>query len=122
MRNAPVSRCAPCRCCYSAIPKPARRFWSQRRSLADILGIFGREALDYGTLWGPPKPTDPGAFAFKIFLNYDGAGNQFGETSVSGSSSDPDTLSLYAAQSSDSALTVLVLNKSTSDGTDNRGL
>ena len=84
---------------------------------ADILGIFGREELDYGTLWGPPKPTDPGAFAFKIFLNYDGAGNQFGETSVSCSSSDPDTLSLYAAQRSDSALTVLVLNKTTSDVT-----
>jgi hypothetical protein len=42
---------------------------------ADILGIFGREALDYGTLWGPPAPTDPGAFAFKIFLNYDGNGS-----------------------------------------------
>ena len=28
---------------------------------ADILGIFGRESLDYGTLWGPPAPTDPGA-------------------------------------------------------------
>ena len=78
---------------------------------ADILGIFGREALDYGTLWGPPAPTDPGAFAFKIFLNYDGNGSQFGGTSVSATTSDPDTLSIFAAQRSDSALTVLVLNK-----------
>lgn len=78
---------------------------------ADILGIFGREALDYGTLWGPPAPTDPGAFAFKIFLNYDGNGNQFGGTSVSATTSDPDTLSIFAAQRVDSALTVLVLNK-----------
>jgi uncharacterized protein (TIGR03437 family) len=78
---------------------------------ADILGIFGRESLDYGTLWGPPATTDPGAFAFKIFLNYDGNGSQFGETSVSATSTDYDTLSIFAAQRHDSALTVLVLNK-----------
>jgi uncharacterized protein (TIGR03437 family) len=49
---------------------------------ADLLGIFGREGLDMATLWGPPKPTDPGAFAFKIYRNYDDAGGAFGETSV----------------------------------------
>jgi uncharacterized protein (TIGR03437 family) len=78
---------------------------------ADILGIFGREALDFGTLWGPPNPGDPGAFAFGIFLNYDGNGNQFGETSISAATSDPDTLDIFAAQRSDTALTILVLNK-----------
>jgi len=81
---------------------------------ADVLGIFGQQALDYGTLWGPPASTDPGAFAFKIFLNYDGNGSQFGGTSVSATTSDPDTLSIFAAQRVDSALTVLVLNKTTS--------
>jgi uncharacterized protein (TIGR03437 family) len=80
---------------------------------ADILGIFGAYGLDLGTLWGAPAPTDPGAFAFKIFLNYDGDGSQFGGTSISATSSDPDTLSIYAAQGVDSALTVLVLNKTT---------
>ena len=89
---------------------------------ADILGIFGREALDYGTLWGPPAPTDPGAFAFKIFLNYDGNGSQFGGTSVSATTSDPDTLSIFAAQRVDSALTVLVLNKTTGDISDSISL
>jgi uncharacterized protein (TIGR03437 family) len=78
---------------------------------ADILGIFGREGLDLGTLWGPPAPTDPGAFAFQMFLNYDGLGSQFGATSVSATSSDADSLSLFAAQRADSALTILVLNK-----------
>ncbi|MGC9949466.1 MAG: glycoside hydrolase family 44 protein [Bryobacteraceae bacterium] len=82
---------------------------------ADILGIFGAYGLGLGTLWGAPAPSDPGAFAFKIFLNYDGNGNQFGGTGVSATSSDPDTLSIYAAQRVDSALTVLVLNKTTSD-------
>ncbi len=78
---------------------------------ADILGIFGREALDLGALWSTPAPTQPGAFAFQIFLNYDGSGSQFGEISVSATTSDPDTLSIFAAQRTDSALTVLVLNK-----------
>jgi uncharacterized protein (TIGR03437 family) len=80
---------------------------------ADILGIFGQQSLDYGTLWGPPAPTDPGAFAFKIFLNYDGNGSQFGGTGISATTNDPDTLSIFSAQRVDSALTVLVLNKTT---------
>jgi uncharacterized protein (TIGR03437 family) len=89
---------------------------------ADIFGIFGREQLDYGTLWGTPNPTDPGAFAFKIFLNYDGNGNQFGETSVSATTDNADVLSIFAAERHDSALTVLVLNKTTTDLTDTIGL
>jgi uncharacterized protein (TIGR03437 family) len=89
---------------------------------ADILGIFGRESLDYGTLWGPPAPTDPGAFAFKIFLNYDGNGSQFGGTSVSATTQNADVLSIFAAQRYDSALTVLVLNKTTGAITDSISL
>ncbi|MGD0201264.1 MAG: glycoside hydrolase family 44 protein [Bryobacteraceae bacterium] len=78
---------------------------------ADILGIFGREGLDLGTLWGTLKTTDPGAFAFKIYRNYDGIGGAFGETSVQATTGNPDQLSIFAAQRSDSALTILVLNK-----------
>ncbi|MGA3027348.1 MAG: hypothetical protein ABSF98_21530 [Bryobacteraceae bacterium] len=89
---------------------------------ADILGIFGREGLDYGTLWGPPQLTDPGVFAFRIFLNYDGTGNQFGETSISATSDNPDALSIFAAQRSDMALTILVLNKTYAAITDNVSL
>jgi uncharacterized protein (TIGR03437 family) len=89
---------------------------------ADILGIFGANGLGLGTLWGQPAPTDPGAFAFKIFLNYDGNGNQFGGASVSATSSDPDTLSIFAAQRVDSALTVLVLNKTNGDISDSISL
>ena len=38
---------------------------------ADILGIFGREGLDLGALWGPPDLNQPLMFAFKMFRNYD---------------------------------------------------
>jgi uncharacterized protein (TIGR03437 family) len=89
---------------------------------ADILGIFGAYGLGMGTLWGAPAPTDPGAFAFKIFLNYDGNGSQFGGTGVSANSSNPDTLSVFAGQRLDSALTVLVLNKTTGDVSDSISL
>ncbi|MBF0496960.1 MAG: VCBS repeat-containing protein [Deltaproteobacteria bacterium] len=79
---------------------------------ADVLGIFGRESLDLATLWGPPATTDPGAFAFRIYRNYDGSGNGFGNESVVATSSDQDTLAVYAARrSADNALTVIVINK-----------
>jgi len=87
---------------------------------ADILGIFGREGLDLGAIWPSftLTPSYPGAFAFKIFLNYDGIGSQFGETSVSATTGNPDVLSIFAARRHDSALTVLVLNKTASAITD----
>lgn len=83
---------------------------------ADVLGIFGREGLDLATLWEPPDLMEPGAFAFKMYLNYDGAGSSFGDTSVSAVSPNPDQLALYAAQrQADGALTLMVINKSNSD-------
>ncbi|MCB0194379.1 MAG: hypothetical protein KDJ65_20685, partial [Anaerolineae bacterium] len=80
---------------------------------ADVLGIFGREGLDLATLWSPPQLSDPGAFAFRLYRNYDGNGSMFGDVSVSAESSDPAVLSIYAAQRpSDNVLTVVVINKS----------
>ncbi len=79
---------------------------------ADILGIFGREGVDLATLWDPPAPTEPGAHIFRLYLNYDGAGHAFGNTSVQSGSSDQSQLSVYAAQrSSDSRVTAVVINK-----------
>jgi hypothetical protein len=79
---------------------------------ADVLGIFGREGLDLATLWDPPSATQPGAFAFRVYLNYDGAGRAFGDVSVRALSTDQDQLAVYAAQrSGDGALTAVVINK-----------
>ena len=83
---------------------------------ADVLGIFGREGLDLATLWGPPGATQPGAFAFRMYRNYDGAGHGFGGVGVEATSDDQATLSVYAAQRmSDNALTVIVINKTASN-------
>ena len=82
---------------------------------ADVLGIYGRQSLDFANLWTVPKPTDPVAFSFRLYRNYDGAGGQFGNTSVNSNSTDQGQLSVYGAlRSSDGALTVVAINKTTS--------
>jgi hypothetical protein len=78
---------------------------------ADVLGIFGREGVDLATLWSPPEASDPGAYAFRMYRNFDGQGQKFGETGVQASSTNQDKLAVYAAQRSDQALTILVINK-----------
>ena len=81
---------------------------------ADVLGIFGQQGVDFANMWSPPAPTDPIAYSFRLFRDYDGQGGQFGATGIAASSSNPGNLSVYAAQrSTDNALTVLVLNKTT---------
>ena len=83
---------------------------------ADLLGVFGREGLDMAAIWAPPGAGTPGFYAYKIYRNYDDAGNGFGDVSVSARSEDQSKLSVYAAErSSDHALTVLVVNKSFAD-------
>ena len=79
---------------------------------ADVLGIFGREGLDMALLWSPPQSTQPAAYAFRMFRNYNGAGGRFGETSVSAVSNDQDRLALYAAEeTATGALTLIAINK-----------
>jgi hypothetical protein len=79
---------------------------------ADVLGIFGREGLDLATHWAPPTASQPGAYAFRMYRNYDGDGGRFGDVSVQSSSGDQGQLAIYGAErTSDGALTVLIVNK-----------
>jgi hypothetical protein len=81
---------------------------------ADVLGIFGREGIDLATLWAGPKASEPGAYAFRMFRNYDGKGAAFGDTSLRATSADQDKLAIYAAERADKALTIAVINKTDS--------
>ncbi|HXN97541.1 MAG TPA: glycoside hydrolase family 44 protein [Candidatus Acidoferrales bacterium] len=82
---------------------------------ADVLGIYGRESLDFANFWTVPKPTDAVAYSFRLYRNYDGAGGKFGDTSVNSTSTDQAQLSVYGAlRSIDGALTVVAINKTTS--------
>lgn len=80
---------------------------------ADVLGIFGREGINLAMLFDGPKTTDPGAFAFRMFLNYNGIGGKFGTTSIYSYTTTPDTLAVYTAEeASGIGLTVMIINKS----------
>ncbi|MCC3575910.1 MAG: glycoside hydrolase family 44 protein [Microcoleus sp. PH2017_40_RAT_O_B] len=90
---------------------------------AEILGIFGREQLDLATLWGPPKSSEPGAYAFRTYMNYDGKGGKYGETWVRSQSTDLGQLSIYGAQrTQDGALTLVIINKTSKNLTSNLSL
>jgi len=87
---------------------------------ADVLGIFGREGLDLATFFDPGQgdplqttfPSSPGAYAFRIYRNYDGQGSKFGDISMQATSSDQSKLAIYAAQQgNDGSLTLVVINK-----------
>lgn len=79
---------------------------------ADLLGIFGREGLDLATLWGAPRFSDPAAYAFRMYRNYDGAGAGFGQTSVQAGSANHEQISVYASlRDADGALMLMVVNK-----------
>jgi hypothetical protein len=85
---------------------------------ADILGIFGREGLDIGTLWGPPDPATqtPGLMAFEAFRNYDGANSTFGDMALLSTSADQGKLSVYGAlRTRDNTVTIVVINKTYGD-------
>jgi hypothetical protein len=93
---------------------------------ADVLGVFGREGLDLATLWNniyygknlSSFATLPGAYAFRMYRNYDGAGGKFGDVSIKSTTSNQAQLAIYTAlRSSDGALTVMVINKTASSQT-----
>ena len=81
---------------------------------ADILGIFGKHGVYLASFWPLHNDLTYTAAAFKLYRNYDGAGRQFGNTSVAASANDTVTCSTYASIEDNTAtrLHVIVLNKS----------
>ncbi len=81
---------------------------------ADILGIFGKNGVYLASIWPLHADVSYVAAAFKLYRNYDGAGRQFGNTSVAATASDSVTCSTYASleDASTARLHLIVLNKS----------
>ena len=48
-------------------------------AVADVLGIFGSEGVDLATHWGSVIEDSPVYWAFRMYRNYDGEGNGFGD-------------------------------------------
>ncbi|MFK7804745.1 MAG: glycoside hydrolase family 44 protein [Anaerolineae bacterium] len=81
---------------------------------ADVLGIFGRENLHMALMWGwlNIDASEPWAYAFRMYRNYDGQKSTFGDQSVLAVSSNEWDMATFAARrSSDNALTIMVINK-----------
>jgi hypothetical protein len=93
---------------------------------ADVLGIFGREGVHTAALWpqagvyaqpyvGDGAKAYAYAFgAFRMFLNYDGAGARFGDTGVAATNPDPANTSFYASVDEQQRVVVVAINKTTS--------
>jgi hypothetical protein len=77
---------------------------------AEVLGTFGREQLDYATVWGPPQPTDIGFAAYTLYTNYDGNGGHFGSTNARATVSGAGAQA-YAAVGSAGQLTIALVNE-----------
>jgi hypothetical protein len=80
---------------------------------ADVLGIYGKYGVRLAAYWTTPTDSNgnllPPAEAFRLFRNYDGAGGQFGGTSI-GAATSLANVAVYGATDGNS-LTVLVINK-----------
>ncbi len=85
-------------------------------AVAETLGQLGSNGIDSAYYWTVPAANSPAYWAFRAFRNYDGAGAQFQDISVSATDdvgSATDRLSVFAAKdSATSKVTVVALNMS----------
>lgn len=88
---------------------------------AEALAIFGRESVDIATRWVMPVTNTLVEDAFKLYMNYDGAGSKVAGDSVRATTSDVDSVGAYAVRSAGSGTTIRILlfNKATSSRTVN---
>ena len=84
-------------------------------TIADVLGIFGREDLYYATYWTHPEANSPGYFAFKMYSNFDDANGRFGGTqplSIPLYPENPNEVGFYAARDrATGTLYLMLINK-----------
>src|SRR6185437_14758740 len=86
---------------------------------ADMLGIFGVQGLFAANLWPPNGNFDYAVAGFRAFRGFDGAGANFGDTSVSATSSDVSKVAVYASTDSTKPgrVVFVAINRTTSSHT-----
>ena len=98
----------------------AERHINGATAQADVLGIFGREGLDFAARWTTPDRGTPAYNSIAIYRNYDSHGSTFGDISVNATVPNPDAIAAFAAiRTTDQALTLMVINKTVSSATVN---
>jgi hypothetical protein len=81
---------------------------------AEVLAVFGREGVDLATRWVAPESPSRVLQAFRLFLDYDGAGSSLAGESIRASSSDIDDVGAYAILTAEDQVALLLFNKATS--------
>ena len=87
----------------------AEDHWSGGLSLVDVLGVLGREDVYLACKWDVFKSYSKAAY--NLYLNYDGNGAKFGNTSVYAMQSDTVSLSSFASLDDDGNLHIIIVNK-----------
>ncbi|MFC5470961.1 glycoside hydrolase family 44 protein [Cohnella suwonensis] len=80
---------------------------------AEALAIFAREGVDYAMRWGALPADTPLEDAFKLFLDYDGAGSKIEGDVVGAISSNGDAVGAYTIVSKEGKTFILLFNKDT---------
>lgn len=80
---------------------------------AEVLAIFGREGVDLAARWVAPDHGTRTEEAFRLFLDYDGAGSRVEGMAVAATSADVDAVGAYAVRAPGDSLLVLLFNKDT---------
>ncbi|HEX2573467.1 MAG TPA: glycoside hydrolase family 44 protein [Polyangia bacterium] len=84
---------------------------------ADVLGIFGKYGVRLAAYWTTPVDGQgaplPAWYAFRLYRNYDGAGGSFGGVSVSAATSLTDVVVYAATDPASGLVTVVLVNKRT---------
>lgn len=80
---------------------------------ADVLGIFGREGVFAASLWPLSGSMNFTMAAFDMYLDFDGNGGAFGDTSILASTSDIEATSVYASvdDGDDDRMVITAINK-----------
>jgi hypothetical protein len=86
---------------------------------ADFLGVLGREGVFAASWWDINNGSNYVNAAFDIYVNYDGAGSGFGDTSVEGDTSNIAESAVYASvDSSDpNRMVVVAINRTGTEKT-----
>lgn len=81
---------------------------------AEVLAILGREGVDLATRWVVPATGSKTEEAFRLFLDYDGAGASLFGDRVRATSDDAEHVGAFAIRGHADELFVLLFNKATS--------
>jgi len=66
-------------------------------AITDVLGIFGQYGVYFSTLWGGGSESIYTQAAYRMFLDYNGQGGEFGNTGIHATTNDSVSTSVYAS-------------------------